>query len=191
MDLGETRKLTLALDKRIIGAAASGIHANGISLVIKEALKLPDQFLTKLPSGRTLGEEALVPTRSYVALIEALLEDYVDICALLPSTGDGVAKLAFDKRPMQYRIHSWLPEEKIPDLFRFLHQQCGVSLAGCLKTFNWGFGYYLFVAPNQVDVTIDVGTKAGYEMMEVGRVEEGPRQTIFEPARITLPPPGE
>lgn len=175
----------------IIGVTSSGVHANGLSLVIKEALKLPDQFLTKLETGRMLGEEALIPTRSYVALIEALLDAGVDICALLPGTGDGVAKLAFDKRPMQYRVHSWLPEEKIPYLCRFLHQRCGVSLEGCLKTVNWGFGYYIFVWPQHVNVTIDVGTKAGYELMELGVVEDGPRQTIFEPAGIILPPPGE
>lgn len=33
----------------IVAAASSGVHSNGISLVIGEALKLPDQFMTKLP----------------------------------------------------------------------------------------------------------------------------------------------
>ena len=64
----------LRVGDHIIGVASSGLHANGISLVIKKALELPEQFLTKLPNGETLGEEALIPTRSYVALIEALLE---------------------------------------------------------------------------------------------------------------------
>lgn len=176
---------------RIVGVTSSGVHANGISLVIKKALELPDSFLTELETGRTLGEEALIPTRSYVALIEALLDADVDISVLLPSTGDGVAKLAFDKRQLQYRVHSWLPEDKIPYLFRFLHQACGISLEDCLKTFNWGFGYYIFVPASQVNTTIDVGTRAGYELMEIGVVEDGPRQTIFEPERLTLPPPGE
>lgn len=54
----------------IIGITSSGLHANGISLVIKRALTLPEQFLTKLPNGRTLGEEALTPTRCYVDLVE-------------------------------------------------------------------------------------------------------------------------
>ena len=35
----------------IIGATSSGLHANGISLVIKRALSLPEQFLIKLPNG--------------------------------------------------------------------------------------------------------------------------------------------
>ena len=83
----------------IIGVTSTGLHANGISLVIKKALELPDKFLTKLPNGNTLGAEALIPTRSYVALVEALLEANVTINAILPGTGDGVGKIAFDKRP--------------------------------------------------------------------------------------------
>jgi len=83
----------------IIGVTSSGLHCNGISLVIKRALDLPEQFLTKLPTGRTLGEEALLPTRSYVALVEALLEAGVNIHALVPGTGSGVSKIAYDKRP--------------------------------------------------------------------------------------------
>ncbi|MFZ1720447.1 MAG: AIR synthase related protein, partial [Candidatus Moraniibacteriota bacterium] len=92
----------------IIGAPSSGVHSNGISLVIKRAMSLPDAFLTKLPSGKTLGEEALIPTLSYVALMEALLENEIAIHAVLPGTGDGVGKIAFDKRPFTYRIHSWV-----------------------------------------------------------------------------------
>ena len=67
----------------ILGAPSSGLHANGISLVIKRALSLPEQFLAKLPNGNTLGEEALIPTRSYVALIEALQKELVKIKFIL------------------------------------------------------------------------------------------------------------
>ena len=171
----------------ILGATSSGIHSNGISLVIKRAMGLPDQLLTKLPNGNTLGEEALIPTRSYVALIERLLENGVDIHALLPATGDGVGKLAFDKRPFTYRIHEWVP---VPPLFQFF-RELGVTLEDCLKTFNWGIGYYVFVAPGDVERTLAVGNAAGYEMRDLGIVEAGERRVIFEPEQIVLRPPGE
>jgi len=171
----------------IIGVTSSGIHANGISLVIKKALELPEQFLTKLPNGNTLGEETLIPTRSYVSLIEALLDADVDIHALLPGTGSGVAKIAFDSRPATYRIRSWV---EVPPLMQFM-QSIGVSLVDCLKSFNWGVGYYVFIPRSEVERTLALGRKAGYELSEVGVVEEGERQVIFEPENITLPPPGE
>lgn len=177
----------LAVGDSIIGVTSSGIHANGISLVIKKAMELPEQFLTKLENGNTLGEEALIPTRSYVALVEALLQNGVDVHALLPGTGSGVAKLAFDSRPATYRVHSW---GAVPPLMQFM-RSIGISLEDCLKTFNWGMGYYIFVPKSEVDKTLSLGAAAGYEMMDLGVVEAGQRQVIFEPENIILPPPGE
>ena len=172
----------------ILGVGSNGPHCNGFSLIIKKALGFQESFLTKVPgTGNTLGEEVLAPTRSYVALIEALLEEEVDIHALVPGTGDGVAKLAYDKRPLTYRIGDW-PE--VPAVFQFF-REWGISLLDCLKTFNWGVGYYVIVPQTEVDRTIEIGTEAGYDIMELGRVEEGERQVIFEPEGITLNPQGE
>jgi phosphoribosylformylglycinamidine cyclo-ligase len=179
----------LRVGDRIIAVSSSGLHSNGISLLIKRAMELPDQFMTKLPNGNTLGEEALIPTRCYVPLIEALMANDVELHALLPGTGDGVAKLAFDKREFTYRIHSWFKE--IPPLFLYM-QELGVSLPDLLTTFNWGSGYYLYVPPIDEDLALKVASEAGFEAMEVGIVDEGKRQTIFGPAGdLILPPPVE
>ena len=173
---------------RIIGVSSSGIHVNGISLVIERALALKDKFLHKLPNGRTLGEEVLIPTRSYVALVEVLLEAKIDIHAFLPGTGSGVSKIAFDKRPFTYRIRAW-PEEK-PTIFPFM-REIGISPRDCLTTFNEGIGYYIFVPEREVNQTINIGEKAGYELFLLGEVEKGKRGVIFEPENILLSPPGE
>ncbi|OGJ03765.1 hypothetical protein A3G06_02530 [Candidatus Nomurabacteria bacterium RIFCSPLOWO2_12_FULL_46_14] len=178
----------LTVGDHIIGVASSGLHANGISLVIKKALELPEQFLTKLPNGNTLGEEALIPTRSYVALIEALLQNKIKIHALLPGTGDGVGKIAFNKRPFTYRIESWLT---VPPLFKFFNEELAIALEDCLKTFNWGVGYYLFVPEEEVAKILKIGKDKGYELADIGIVEEGERQVIFEPGKIILTPPGK
>lgn len=175
----------------IIAVASSGLHANGVSLVIKEALKLGHKFLTKLPTGRTLGEEALIPTVPYVGLVEALLKSGIPVHKFLPGTGGGISKIAVDKRPFTYQIHDWLD---VPPIFRFMHAHCGVSLQDCLTTFNWGAGYYVFVPKSYVTKTIFAANDAGYVADFVGRVEEGPRKVIFQPKgfkRTVLAPPGE
>jgi phosphoribosylformylglycinamidine cyclo-ligase len=135
-----------------------------------------------------LGVEALIPTRSYVDLVEALLDAEVDIHAIAPGTGSGVSKVAFDHRPYQYVITNWVKD--IPPLFLFM-RELGVPLLDCLTTFNWGIGYYIFVSKPDVNKVIDIGKEEGYELMEVGHVEDGKRGVWFDPEGIALPPPGE
>lgn len=181
------RKITgreIKAGDRIIGVTSSGLHANGISLVIKRALSLKDQFLYVLKNGKTLGEEALIPTCSYVKLVEALLINNVDIHALLAGTGGGISKIAFAKKPFTYRIKGWV---EVPLLFRFM-RDLGVTLKDCLTTFNWGIGFYVFVPEAAVRQTLLVGSTAGYELSDLGQVEEGERCVIFEPEKITLSP---
>ena len=130
------------------------------------------------------GEEALIPTRCYVQLVEALLEEEIDIHALLAGTGGGVSKIAYDKRAFTYRVKHWVEP---PVLFQFM-REIGVSLEDCLNTFNWGIGFYIFVPEAEVDRTLKIGKATGYELLCLGEVERGERQVIFEPEKITLPP---
>lgn len=172
---------------RIIGVASSGLHANGSEFFIKRVLTLPDQFLTKLPNGKTLGEEALTPTRSYVALVEALLHKGVKINRIVPATGGGVSKLAARNENVMYRIYDW--PKNIPPLFYFFKEQFGLSMRVLLTTVNWGIGYYLIVPPYEVKRSIEIGTKAEYDLMEIGWVEESNNPHVyFEPAGLALPP---
>ncbi len=164
-----------------------------MSLVIERALTLKDQFLYVLPNGNTLGAESLIPAASYVNLVEAWLENEVEIHALLAGTGSGLAKIAFDKRQYTYRIKSWFDE--IPPLFQFMGE-LGVKLKDLLTTFNMGAGYYAYVPPDEVEYAIEIGEKAGYKLLDVGVVEKGKRKVViksglFGPKSITLPPPGE
>mgnify|MGYP001561084759 FL=1 len=135
-----------------------------------------------------MGEECLLSIPSYVKLVEALLENNVEIHSILPATGDGVGKLAFDKRQFTYRVHSWV---RVPPLFQYLNEELSVGLEDCLKTFNWGIGIYFYVPRSEVKKAIQHAHRAGYDLHELGVVEKGERMTIFEPEGITLPPPGE
>jgi phosphoribosylformylglycinamidine cyclo-ligase len=131
-----------------------------------------------------VGEEALIPTRSYVRLVEALQEKNIQIHSLLGGTGGGISKIAYAKRSFTYRVKKWVDE--IPPLFLFM-REAGVSLKDCLTTFNWGIGFYVFVPEKEVERTLQTGRKAGYDLINLGRVEKGERRVIFEPEKITLP----
>lgn len=174
---------------QIVGVASSGPHANGYSLLNKLALQLEDGFFHILPeTGRTFGEEILVPTRSYLRLMEELFEAEVPLLAVVPGTGGGLGKLAADRRPFTYHIESW--PENIPPIFPSL-LRIGVPLQECLSVFNWGIGLYLIVDEARVDQVIDVGHKAGYELYHLGYVEDGAPEVLFKPAGLTVLPPGD
>ena len=79
----------------------------------------------------------------------------------------------------------------MPPLFKFFREQLNLPLIDCLKTFNWGVGYYLFVPPSEVEKILKIGKEVGYDLADIGTVEEGERKVIFEPENIVLPPPGE
>ncbi len=177
----------IRVDDRILGVPTPYLHANGVSLVIKRALTLKDQFLTKLPNGRTLGEEALMPIPSYVTLVEALFKNKVPLHAVIPATGGGVSKIAFDKRPLTYRITKWV---NLPVIMEFM-LEIGVSMEDVLTTFNCGIGMYFIVPPQVVNFAISAAEAAGYKLVELGVVEEGDRRVIFGPGpkSIILPPP--
>lgn len=162
---------------QIFGVRSSGLHANGASLVIGEGAKLPDGFLRVLPNGRTYGEEALIPTANYIPLIEALLESWVDILAIVPVTGSGIAKLANYQPPFTYRIKQWV---EYPMLVRFLLDR-RVSLQGCFAAFNMGIGICFLVREAAGDKLVSVGGQAGYEVIHLGEVQDGERKVIFEP----------
>ena len=73
----------------IIGTPSSEWCSNGASVYIKRVWTLPDKFLTKLPNGKTFGEQALIPTKSMVPLVATLQDAGVDITAMGPITGGG------------------------------------------------------------------------------------------------------
>ena len=171
----------------ILGVTSSGTHSNGYSHIIKKSLELPDKFLTKLPDGKTIGEEALISTRCYVGLVKAMHVAGIDVHAFQPGTGGGVGKVAFAPQKLTYHIHTWVD---VPQLMRYFLEVIGTPLRDCLEMFNWGIGWYIFVARQDVDAALKAAKGAGYIALEVGVVKEGGRCTIFGPAKdLVLPPP--
>ena len=171
----------------ILGVPSSDWHCNGASLIIRKAMELPDKFLTKLPNGKTLGEQAITVTQSYVPLVEALLDADVEIHRFQPITGAGIAKLAIYNAPFRYRIHTWLP---IPPVCDFMRQQFGLSVEDAYITFNMGVGFCLIVPKARADRMQTIGKHCGYNLDPIGEVIEGDGDVVLEhEGGIVLHPP--
>lgn len=135
----------------LVGLPSSGLHTNGYSLA-RAALGLDDDpevartRLEEVPvwADRSLGELLLEPHRSYLPLIEPLLDAGV-IQGLAHITGgglaDNVARIIPAGLQAQIQAGSW----PIPPIFRHIQEQGQIDIREMYRVFNMGIGYVVVV----------------------------------------------
>ena len=173
----------------IVFLAASGIHANGVSLARKLVERLPQGWLTPIdgtganPGGTTYGEALLVPTTLYSPVTEALWQAGIapHYCANI--TGHGWRKLLRHPGTFTYRIHTVPP---VPPVLDFIARHAGHDAREAYSTFNMGAGFALFVAAGDAVRTVEVARGCGVDARVAGRVEAGVKQLVIEPLGVTF-----
>ncbi|MBI4137152.1 phosphoribosylformylglycinamidine cyclo-ligase [Candidatus Roizmanbacteria bacterium] len=167
----------------IIGAASSGVHDNGFTLIRKLSGKLPEGYQTKMPSGRMFGDAVLTATRLYAPLQDGLFSEGINIHYMANVTGHGLRKLMRARQPFTYRIHT-LPEPQ--EEFGFIQEHGPVSTDEMYGNYNMGTGYAFYVPEEQAEEAITISRQLGFETMDMGIVEEGEKQVVLEPIGITF-----
>jgi phosphoribosylformylglycinamidine cyclo-ligase len=136
----------IAVGDRIIGLAASGLHANGFSLVRKILLEqhrynLADhiQFL-----GRTLGEELLQPTRIYVDTILNLRRDF-PLAGIAHITGGGLTDNIPRILPQTCQAVIHRQQWPRPAIFSLLQEKGEIPEKEMWQVFNNGIGMAIVI----------------------------------------------
>lgn len=138
----------------LVGLPSSGLHTNGYSLArVAFGLHAGDPEarakLAATPSwaDRPLGELLLEPHRSYLPLIEPLLDSGL-LRGMAHITGGGIAgnvqRVIPEGLEAIIDVRTWEP----PALFRGLQQSGGIDTAEMYRVFNMGVGFVLIVRPD-------------------------------------------
>jgi phosphoribosylformylglycinamidine cyclo-ligase len=170
----------------MLAAAASGIHANGLTLARSIAAREPAGYDTPIPGdekGRGLGEALLDPTPLYGPLVVALQQAGIDLHYAVHVTGHGWRKLMRANPLFTYRVEHLPP---VPPVLEYLRRAGNMSDADAYGTFNMGAGFVLFVAPRDAATAATIAGGAGYPLLRLGSVETGPKRVVLGPLGVTF-----
>ena len=182
----------------IVGLGASGLHANGFSLVralVTERdidLAAPYQVQLRRSLGdaaaeaaitaepehalATLGEVLLTPTRIYapaiLALREALAAEGGDVHGIAHVTGGGLPGNV--PRTLPARLAARLDPGRwtVPSVLRLVAALGGLADAECRATFHGGLGMVVVVSPDVAARAVADLTSRGVSAAVVGEVVE-------------------
>jgi phosphoribosylformylglycinamidine cyclo-ligase len=134
----------------LLGLPSSGLHTNGYSLARRI---FPEGEWQSTPPGlsRTVGEELLVPHRSYLdelrALRRALRAAGGDLLACAHITGGGWVGNVPRTLPAGLGVEVESGSWSVPRIFTLIQQRGDISDEEMVRTFNLGIGLTCVVRP--------------------------------------------
>ena len=163
----------------VVALAASGLHSNGYSLVrrvIAAAGWEWDRHVDEL--GRTIGDEALEPTRIYTRmLLDLIRSDGINVHALSHVTGGGLAANLARVLPTGALATvdraTWTP----PPVFSLVQELGSVPQPDLERTLNMGVGFVVVLPGEQADAAVTRSQGLGVPAWVVGEVMGDDRET--------------
>lgn len=155
---------------KLVAIGSSGPHSNGYSL-IRHILKLanvkPNE--DKLPSGKTVADAVMEPTRIYVKPLLELLKQ-VDVHAMAHITGGGfwenIPRVLPENAVATIDAKTW----QWPEIFTFLKDKGNVSTYEMYRTFNCGVGMFVAVNAAEADKAVEVLKAQGENAWIAGEI---------------------
>ncbi|MBA3511314.1 phosphoribosylformylglycinamidine cyclo-ligase [Sphingomonas sp.] len=166
----------------ILGLASSGVHSNGFSLVRRIIAEREWDLHQSLPSGKTLGETLLEPTRIYVrSVLPVIQSGRIDGIAHVTGGGflENIPRVLPDDCHALVEAGEW----PLPRIFALLQEGGDLAAAEMARTFNCGVGMVAIVAEAQAGPVARELEQAGETVHRIGRITNGKRGcTVRGPA---------
>ena len=172
----------IAIGDVLVGVPSSGLHTNGYSLAQEDRLRSAGparRQSRRRPWEQRVGEAFLEPHRSYLPLVQPLLEAG-RIKGMAHITGGGITdnlpRILPHGTAAQVRVSSW----EVPPLFRWLQESGRVPFDDMMRTFNMGIGLIIVTARDQAEALIEeLAARGGRDARVIGEIVAG------EPPSVT------
>jgi phosphoribosylformylglycinamidine cyclo-ligase len=165
----------IAVGDVLVGVPSSGLHTNGYSLarqIVFDKLKLNvDSHVPEI--GQTVADALLEPHRSYLPVIQPLL-DATRIKGMAHITGGGITdnlpRILPHGTAAVIDASSWT----VPPLFAWLRSAGDVPIDDMMRTFNMGIGLIVVVAQDHAEPLIsELAARGGKDARVIGEVVPG------------------
>ncbi|OBA20114.1 phosphoribosylamine--glycine ligase [Metschnikowia bicuspidata var. bicuspidata NRRL YB-4993] len=158
----------------LIGLKSDGVHSNGFSLVRHIIQKSGLDYKSIAPwtdSGKTIGEELLIPTKIYVKqLLPSIKKDL--LLGMAHITGGGLVENIPRALPKNLQAQVDLSAWEVPEIFKWFGKQGQVPTADLLKTLNLGIGMVVIVEEANVNAVLAELKQAGEDAVVIGDLRE-------------------
>ncbi|RVB79252.1 phosphoribosylformylglycinamidine cyclo-ligase, partial [Mesorhizobium sp. M7A.F.Ca.AU.002.03.1.1] len=127
-------------------------------------------------TGKTIGEEVLVPTRIYVKQLLPSIRDG-DLLGLAHITGGGLVENIPRALPKHLQAEIDMSKWEVPEIFKWFGKQGNVPHEDLLKTFNLGIGMILIVEQDKVEKVMASLKSHNEDPVVIGKLvdrKEGP-----------------
>jgi phosphoribosylformylglycinamidine cyclo-ligase len=166
---------TIAIGDVLVGVPSSGLHTNGYSLarrIVFERLHLDvGSYVPEL--SRSVGDALLEPHRSYLPMVQPLLEAG-RIKGMAHITGGGITDNL--PRVLPHGTAAVIDRSawKVPPIFAWLQRGGGVPDDDMLRTFNMGIGLIIVTGHDHAEPLIEeLAARGGHDARVIGEVVPG------------------
>lgn len=173
----------LKVGDRILLLKSTGINANGLSLARAIAKKLPKGYATKMANGQLYGDGILKKTNIYTRAIQDILNAGIPIHYISNITGHGFRKLMRARGNFSYVIEKMFPQQ---ELFNFIQKHANLTDRDMYDEFNMGNDYAIYLSEKYVKKAQAIVKKNGFQSIDAGYVDRGPRRVVIKPKNITF-----
>jgi len=165
---------------RLLGLPSVGLHTNGYSLARKlffERLEMEIGDPVK-ELDATVGDLLLAPHRSYLALVEPLLDSSL-LKGMAHITGGGITDNLPRILPAGTAARVTKGSWPILPLFKYIQERGGVAEEEMFRTFNMGIGMILVVSEHETARVKEHFQARGEECFEMGCIIRGENKVNY------------